>query len=546
MRKPLSRIYIGVLAFILAFALDTAKASAQWSWTMRRSGNHVLMEAKLNGTTQYQYRLGAGGSIRNIYPVRDNNISDLIAGDLTGSTNDRVGQSIFWALDVQSGINSLSNGQQRFNVNQGGAHPSRFSDVFAVDIDDNAKTVTVYVGPDEQWIQENRSVFDNGSDPVYQLVQYTGLADGVLDVRSVLRVPRIEQNGSVRNGFRTYYENWLPFTRDHFDRLCMGVDNNNNPNWFYDVNPTSGNMPFYPGFRNGATNGWGFLYRNGQRTTNEVVGVAWGRQTANRVSATASTPTDEVNLLSWAGQGQGVGLLPGLEIANTSSRVWIDNTVRIVVRDRQNNEFQNVLESASNNVRRTTMYGSNHNFTGTLGTLVDTLEGYFGQNGTATQLMGTVGPSNSGSSSSAFPDPNQEYWIDVANGDGANVRLSTNGSVEEPFLQTVNQQGSWTRWKFVARSDGLWHLQRAAGGNLPRLRTDTTQFADMQGTGSAGTWTRFEVTPSTTVNGAYYLTLPQAPSARQRLRRVGGSSRLEFVSANNRGNRVSWFITPAN
>lgn len=376
--------------FIFLFlGLYACPVFANWSWTMRKDRNHVYMEAKLNGTTQYRYRLGAGGSIRNIYPLRDNKINDLIAGDLNGSTNDRVGQSIFWALDVRSGINSLSQGQQRFNVNQGGGHKNRFSQVFDVDINNRAKTVTVYVKGDEQWISNNISTFRQ-SDPVYQVVRYTGLANGVLDVRSIILVPRIRKNGTTQSGYRTYLENWLPFTRNHFDRLVMGVNGSNSPNWFYNVDPTRGNMPFYPGWRNSRTNGWAYLFKNGKRLNDEVLGVAWGKRTANRQSATSSTPVDEVNLLSWGGQGQGVGILPGLEVHNTSHGVWLDNSVRIVIRNRQTNEFINTLKTSSNKVRRTTLYGSNHRFTGTLKSLTDKLKGFRGKTGKTTQNMGTI------------------------------------------------------------------------------------------------------------------------------------------------------------
>jgi len=140
----------------------------------------------------------------------------------------------------------------------------------------------------------------------------------------------------------------------------------------------------------------------------------------------------------------------------------------------------------------------------------------------------------------------EEYWIDVNNGDGANVRLSTTGNTVEPFLQTTGSQGSWTRWRFRRNTaTGLWHLDRSAGGNLPRLRTDNSQFADMQATSSAGDWTQYEITPSTSREGAYYLTLPRAPSSFQRLRRHSGTNRVEFTTTNNQGGRVSWHLSKA-
>lgn len=140
----------------------------------------------------------------------------------------------------------------------------------------------------------------------------------------------------------------------------------------------------------------------------------------------------------------------------------------------------------------------------------------------------------------------EEYWIDVVDGDGANVRLSSAGNTVEPFLQTTGSQGSFTRWRFNRNTaTGLWHLDRSAGGSLPRLRTDNSQFADMQAKSSTGEWTRYEITPSIARKGAYYLTLPMAPASFQRLRRNNGTSRVDFATTVSQGGRVSWYISKA-
>lgn len=161
---------------------------------------------------------------------------------------------------------------------------------------------------------------------------------------------------------------------------------------------------------------------------------------------------------------------------------------------------------------------------------------------TIDRLSGYLGVSAASSSGNFVPDPNQEYHIDVAG--QTNSRVSARSGSQDAYAQASSRSGVNTRWKFVRRNDGYYHIDRAAGGSTPRLRTDNTLFADMQATSSSGTFTYYEITPSKTVNGAYYLTLPNGPSGRQRLRVFNGH--VVFNSVANEGNQVSFFITEAN
>ncbi|WP_198040094.1 carbohydrate-binding protein [Microbulbifer agarilyticus] len=103
-----------------------------------------------------------------------------------------------------------------------------------------------------------------------------------------------------------------------------------------------------------------------------------------------------------------------------------------------------------------------------------------------------------------IPDPGKTYYIDMpAHG----VRLGASGSNEDPYTAPDSPHGPDFEWKFVPAGDGLFFIDRAAGGSVPRLRTDDTNMADMQETSSDGWWEKWELTPGEG-HGAYFLSLP--------------------------------------
>ena len=114
---------------------------------------------------------------------------------------------------------------------------------------------------------------------------------------------------------------------------------------------------------------------------------------------------------------------------------------------------------------------------------------------------------------SVFPDPTKTYYIDIPVHD---LRLASSGESEEPYTTSTSTTGEDVEWQFVDKGNGYWHIQRVAGGSLPRLRTDNSEFADMQGTAWSGSYTYFEMTEGFT-DGTYFVTLPDGPENYKRL-----------------------------
>lgn len=147
-----------------------------------------------------------------------------------------------------------------------------------------------------------------------------------------------------------------------------------------------------------------------------------------------------------------------------------------------------------------------------------------------TEVKVIIGGYGETPSNTTFPDPTKRYYIDSPI---HNVRIAASGESEETYTTSTNTTGDDVAWQFVAQGNGYWHIQRAAGGSLPRLRTDNSQFADMQGTGWSGSYTYYEFTEGFT-KGTYFITLPDGPSNYKRLQ-VNNLGEVKMVStASNR------------
>ena len=142
-----------------------------------------------------------------------------------------------------------------------------------------------------------------------------------------------------------------------------------------------------------------------------------------------------------------------------------------------------------------------------------------------------------------IPDPNKLYHIDnPAHG----LRLAAIANSEILESRPLTSTGVNTQWQFVqSPTSGLWHIQRAAGGNTPRIRTVLTTTPDMQSTGSSGDWTRFSITPNANRPGTYLLTVPLAKTENQRLRLLS-SGATDFSTNNNTGNNPSFVFVEVN
>ena len=136
------------------------------------------------------------------------------------------------------------------------------------------------------------------------------------------------------------------------------------------------------------------------------------------------------------------------------------------------------------------------------------------------------------------PDPNKRYYLDVTH---HNLRIASDGSSNDPYTTSINTTGADVEWKFVDKGNGYWHIDRAAGGSRPRLRSRNSAYADMQATSSSGTYTYYDISEGAS-SGTYFLTLPDGPGDFVRLQ-IDNRRNVKMVSTSHAGTWESILIT---
>lgn len=100
-----------------------------------------------------------------------------------------------------------------------------------------------------------------------------------------------------------------------------------------------------------------------------------------------------------------------------------------------------------------------------------------------------------------IPDPTKTYHIINPR---FNLKIGADGS-QDPFTTSVSTTGDNVSWRITASpTAGHYYVDCVGGGNAPRIRSDNTQFTDMQATSSLGTWTRWSFEDAG--NGTFYMT----------------------------------------
>ncbi len=126
--------------------------------------------------------------------------------------------------------------------------------------------------------------------------------------------------------------------------------------------------------------------------------------------------------------------------------------------------------------------------------------------------------------SSFTPDPNKKYYIDSPVHD---LRIAATGSSENPFTTSTFTTGAQVEWVFEDNGNGSWHIQLAAGGAMPRLRSRNNGESDMQATSSSGSWTYYGFATGALEN-THFATLPDHDESRSRLQ-VDSNGGVKFV-----------------
>ena len=139
--------------------------------------------------------------------------------------------------------------------------------------------------------------------------------------------------------------------------------------------------------------------------------------------------------------------------------------------------------------------------------------------------------------STFVPDPDKTYYIINPN---FNQKIGANGS-QDPFTTAVTTTGATVEWKITpSPTAGYYYIDGVGGGNAPRIRTDNTQFTDMQATTSRGSWTRWNFTSAG--NGTYYLNTLGSNLKRLQVTNTG---QVKMVTTNAAGSWEQFILEEA-
>ena len=137
-----------------------------------------------------------------------------------------------------------------------------------------------------------------------------------------------------------------------------------------------------------------------------------------------------------------------------------------------------------------------------------------------------------------IPNPNSTYYIDSPI---HNLRIGATGNSEDPLTAPTTTTGANVEWRFVSNGNGQWHIDRADGGSLPRLRTDASESADMQETSFDGRWESFSFSQGA-IDGTHFITSNNGPTNFQRLQ-VTPNGNVNMVPSEFDGTWESFLIT---
>ncbi|MEU7746938.1 hypothetical protein [Nonomuraea sp. NPDC049158] len=355
------------LPLIVAVATPaTAAAKAKgWSWKLFKDGTDVWQRNYWNGGEQFDFRLGGGGCVPQMRHC-PSGYRALLSPTYEGEETDRVMQAVLWGLNVEAATNVLD---RRWNVNQAGTRPGAYQRTVRVERT-NSTTTDVWTIADRQWYAELVADFA-GSDAVPQLTRYTRLAGGALEIRRVIRLPKVVNAGTTVADVEFYLENWLPFLRstDTFTALAMRLDANGDPSEWYRAGE---NIPYYPWTPTGGTSGYAMVFKEGAHRTTPNVAVVFSKNPGTKY-ATSAVFENVRNSMDW---DTGIGVLPGAHITGGEAGSILDYTIRIAPNGGTTAGLVTDLNAQVAAIRPPALYGPTHALSGELGAIARRLRGY--------------------------------------------------------------------------------------------------------------------------------------------------------------------------
>ncbi|HEY4083091.1 MAG TPA: hypothetical protein VGM81_20595 [Burkholderiaceae bacterium] len=376
-----SKVVVLCITAVLMVFSGLAVGSPNYNWYAQSYQGDVWFTL-LDGTTpKIDFRLGGGGSIAEMRNAAAG-YTEMLPPPYASEHTDRVLQHTFWVNNV---LGTTAAPDKRFNINLAGDSTGAFARIcsLAHSTPASGTRVDVYSVTSLQFYPQLNADFA-GSDPIPTLTRYELLANGVLKVRRIVRVPNVLLHGVTQSLSQLYFENWNTIGRSgSIDSMALGLDSSGNPNWWY----STSNFPYYQNWSiPNSTNGYAVGFKNGAALTQPVVGFSFGLQPTVVQGSSGTSANDVLN--SMLVPSQGIAILPATYVYSALPGSIIDMEFRIVPRLASGSEFITTTQAQVSLVAQPTVYGPAYAFTGELATIVSQLNSNLHGTGTQTEHLG--------------------------------------------------------------------------------------------------------------------------------------------------------------
>lgn len=315
-----------ILTLLFAISSNASFAADQWNWNVVELNDDIYLQNSKNKKPMFRFRLGAGGSISELFAVCASNQS-MLSPSFQGEVTDRIIQWTIWDHGLKNPDSPSKKFERRFNITQGGTFDNLISPIIEVNI--KKSQIDVYSLHADQWSPKNREQFQS---QISALTRYEMREHGVLRIRRFLQLGDVSLKGEKKKLTTTYLESWTPFLRSEktFQGLAVSLDKEGVPNWWYKAGE---NIPAYPSFDVQKTPGYAVVYNTELPKDSLAIGVVFGTKHGKNNKSV-------LNSMEW---NTGIGVLPGLNFKNAPTGCFIEMNLEIVPRSKLSSDMAALL-----------------------------------------------------------------------------------------------------------------------------------------------------------------------------------------------------------
>jgi len=361
------------ISILLSLAASSLFAGAQTSWS-----SAVLPGAPLpsdlwlagtsGGTKQFDFALGAGGSIARFRASRESNKELLPYGSSITASN------IQWSLMAGPALDDGDPAtDDRYLLCQSGTSGGRLAPVMQVEKNATTQVVDTYSVARDQWSSHLQPAVQS---KVSHLVRYEPLPDGSVKVRRVIRFGDATVNGAPLDITAPYFENLHSFHVANFNALAEKLRTNGSPETFYFQGT---NIPQNPQTDVTLTQGYAVVYNKDDTVNRAALGVVFGK-------TQMASPNQMI--VNYSDSASAISVRPGIRLYNAAPGGILDLTYHLVPSHGLGSAFTTRLANLVAATPAPVVYPPGHPFTGELATIVQRLNDNLALTGVRSDRLG--------------------------------------------------------------------------------------------------------------------------------------------------------------